>query len=190
MPILPTRRRFLTGLSLAGSGLVRMPLALGAEERLETTTVRLPRKLGVCIASLGVVEVLLRAEGFTDIRYIDEPVVAVEPVAQGKVDFDMNYASNFVMGIDAGLPIALLSGVHVGCFELFVQNGIRTVADLKGKTVGIQALGSSPHVLVVLRIARSARFVATGCLRTNARLPASMQQKYCDQGWSIELSFA
>jgi NitT/TauT family transport system substrate-binding protein len=131
-------------------GLVRPPLALGGEERLETTSVRLPRTAGVCLAPLDVVEALLRAEGFTDIRYVDAPPGATQPLAYGKVDFEQNYASNFVKGIDAGEPITLLSGVHVGCFELFAGNSIRTIADLKGKSVGIQALGANPHVLVTL----------------------------------------
>jgi NitT/TauT family transport system substrate-binding protein len=99
---------------------------------------------------VDVVEALLRAEGFADIRYVDAPPGATQPLAYGKVDFEQNYASNFVKGIDAGEPITLLSGVHVGCFELFAGNGIRTVGDLKGKTVGIQALGTNPHVLVSL----------------------------------------
>src|SRR5437867_5455473 len=34
------------------------------------------------------------------------------------------------------------------------------------------------------KIARSARLVAIGCLRTNSRLPVAMQQKYCDHGRS------
>jgi NitT/TauT family transport system substrate-binding protein len=62
----------------------------------------------------------------------------------------MNYASNFVKAIDAGKPIALLSGLHVGCLELFAGDSVRTFADLKGKCVGIQALGSTPHVLLTL----------------------------------------
>jgi NitT/TauT family transport system substrate-binding protein len=151
MPTLPTRRLVLSALSLVGAaGLLGIPPALGAEERLETTTVRLPRTPGVCLAPEYVVEPLLRAEGFTDIRYVDQPTTATKGVARGEVDFEQNYASNFIQGIDAGQPIALLSGVMVGCFELFVQNSIRTIADLRGKTVGIQALGSNPHVLVTL----------------------------------------
>jgi NitT/TauT family transport system substrate-binding protein len=147
----PSRRGLLAALSLAGAAdLLRLAPALGAEERLETTSVRLPRTAGVCLAPLDVVEALLRAEGFTDIRYVDAPPGATQPLAYGKVDFEQNYASNFVKGIDAGEPITLLSGVHVGCFELFAGNGIRTVGDLKGKTVGIQALGTNPHVLVTL----------------------------------------
>jgi hypothetical protein len=34
-----------------------------------------------------------------------------------------------------------LAGVHVGRFELFVSEGIRGVADLDGKKVGISAVG-------------------------------------------------
>ena len=34
-------------------------------------------------------------------------------------------------------------------------------------------------------MARRTRLVATGCVRTNSLLPHIMQQKYCDQGWSV-----
>jgi NitT/TauT family transport system substrate-binding protein len=154
MQITQSRRQFLATLSLFGAaGLLGMPPVLGAEERLETTSVRLPRIPGVCIAPEYIVEPLLRAEGFTDIRYVDQPATTTEPVAHGKVDFDVNYASNFVKGIDAGEPIVLLAGVMVGCFELFVGNSIRTVADLKGRSVGIQGLGSNPHILLTLMAA-------------------------------------
>jgi NitT/TauT family transport system substrate-binding protein len=68
MSTMQSRRRFLTTLSLAGAGLVHAPPVLDAEERLETTSVRLPRTAGVCLAPLDIVEELLRAEGFTDIR--------------------------------------------------------------------------------------------------------------------------
>ena len=47
-------------------------------------------------------------------------------------------------------PIALLAGVHVGYFELFGNDSIRGIADLNGKSVGVQALGSTPHVLLTL----------------------------------------
>src|SRR5262249_45370727 len=35
-----------------------------------------------------------------------------------------------------------------GCFELFANDRIRTIADLKGKIVGVQDLGASPHVFI------------------------------------------
>ena len=46
--------------------------------------------------------------------------------------------------------MTLLAGVMVGCFELFAREGIASIAELKGKSVGIQALGSNPHLLVSL----------------------------------------
>jgi NitT/TauT family transport system substrate-binding protein len=149
MLMMQTRRRFLTTLSLAGTaGFRRASPTRATEAALETTTVRLGRAPGLCASPQQLAEELLRAEGFTDIRYIEEPPGATEFVAHGKVDFDTNYASNFVRAIDAGEAITLLGGVHVGCFELFGNEGIRSITDLKGKSVGVQALGSNNHVLL------------------------------------------
>ena len=41
-----------------------------------------------------------------------------------------------------------LAGVHLGCFELFAQEPIRTVTDLKGKRVGIEGPGGADHLYV------------------------------------------
>ena len=154
MSITQTRRRFVTTLSMAGAtGLVGVPRARAAEGTLETTTVRLGKSPAICIAPLYVAEELLRAEGFTDVRYVEGPPGATEALAHGKVDFDPNYASNFVRAIDAGQPITLLAGVMVGCFELFGNEGIRSITDLKGRSVGVQAVGSNPHALVTLMAA-------------------------------------
>jgi NitT/TauT family transport system substrate-binding protein len=43
------------------------------------------------------------------------------------------------------LPITVLTGVHTGCFELFAHEPIGTISDLKGKKVGISALGGAKH---------------------------------------------
>jgi NitT/TauT family transport system substrate-binding protein len=150
MTIPQTRRRFLAGLSLAGTArLLRAP-AIAAEERLETTSVRFMRTPPICHAPQFVIEELLRAEGFTDIRYVEGASTAeINPaVASGAVDFNTHFAPQWVSVIDGGGPVTVLSGVHVGCFELFGKEGIRSIADLKGKTVGVAALGSSDHLFV------------------------------------------
>jgi NitT/TauT family transport system substrate-binding protein len=64
------------------------------------------------------------------------------------VDFNTHFAPQWVSVIDGGGPVTVLSGVHVGCFELFGKESIRSIADLKGKTVGVAALGSSDHLFV------------------------------------------
>jgi NitT/TauT family transport system substrate-binding protein len=43
--------------------------------------------------------------------------------------------------------------VHVGCFELFGHEGVRSIADLKGRSVGVQAIGSSQHVYLAMMLA-------------------------------------
>ena len=151
MTLTQTRRRFLKMLSLAGAaGFVSPMGAMAAEEPLETTTVRI-LKPALCVSALYVAEQLLRAEGFTDIRYIDRPNFEdLGQLARGEGDFGPLYASDGVQAIDAGERITVLAGAMVGCYELFANNSVRTVADLKGKTVGIQALGSTPRDLVAL----------------------------------------
>ena len=155
MALIQTRRGFLGGIAATGAaGLIRAPRAEAAEGALETTAVRILKTPAICIAPLYVAEELLRAEGFTDIRYVEAPPGAIEPLARGKVDFGLNYASNLVRALDAGEPITLLSGVMVGCFELFANEGTRTITDLKGKSVGVQAMGSNNHALVTLMAAQ------------------------------------
>jgi NitT/TauT family transport system substrate-binding protein len=150
MPTMQTRRRFLTTVSLAGTvGALRAPPAFAAEGPLETTTVRIANRHSLCNAPQHVAEELLRAEGFTEIRYIETAAAATAgTIAGGKVDFSMAHASYWVPAIDAGEPVVLLAGVHVGCFELFARDGIHGVADLKGKSVGVEALGTSTHVFL------------------------------------------
>ena len=79
MTMLQTRRRFLTTLSLAGAaGFLGAPRALAAEGALETTTVRFTRSPRSALRRNTSREELLRAEGFTDIRYVDTPAGGVE----------------------------------------------------------------------------------------------------------------
>jgi len=153
MPIMQSRRRFLTTLSLAGAaGLLRAPAALAVEGSLETTTVRISKDLAVCEAPLGVAAELLGAEGFVDIRYVDTSADDLSAaIAQRKVDFALDFPVLFAPGIDAGNPVTVLAGVHVGCFELFAGNDVRTIANLKGKTVGFEI---APAALLRLMVAQ------------------------------------
>ena len=151
MPMMQTRRRFLTNLSVAGAaGLVRAPRVLAAEGALETTTVRLPKSEGICVAPQYVVEELLRAEGFTDIRYVPLPAGSNTPdgIERGTIDFGLNFATVQVSGIDRGVAMKTLAGVHVGCFELFVNEDVHSLIELRGRSVGVEALGSPGHLFL------------------------------------------
>ena len=156
MPIIQTRRRFLTTMSLAGAaGLLHMPPAPAVEEALETPTVRL-QKVGLCVAPVYIADDSLRAEGFTDVRYVDTSVLGASGLlASGRVDFATLYASQFVRAFDAGEPLTPLAGVMVSCFELFAKASFGSIAELKGKSIGVQGARSPAQELVTLMGPRS-----------------------------------
>jgi NitT/TauT family transport system substrate-binding protein len=140
MPMLRTRRCFLATLALAGAaGVLRAPGVLAAEGPLETTSVRLVNDRSICIAPEYVADELLRAEGFTDIRYVEAPgSLQYDAFLRGELDF-INFLGASIPIIEAGAPIVVLAGINIGCFELFAMEGVRHIADLKGKTIGLRA---------------------------------------------------
>jgi NitT/TauT family transport system substrate-binding protein len=145
MHILRSRRDFLAGLSAAGAaGVLGTKAPLADEGPPEVTTIRLPRYPAICPAPIYIAEDLLRAEGFTEIRYI--PTMDFDVVVHGEADLSTDTPTWLVSKLDAGAPITALAGVHSGCYELFAHDPIRTLRDLKGKRVGIWALGSGSHL--------------------------------------------
>jgi NitT/TauT family transport system substrate-binding protein len=156
MPMTQSRRSFLTGASLAGTaGLLRIPRSFAAEGPPETASVRLIRTPGICIAPQYVAEDLLRAEGFTEIRYIamQSGLKQEEAIGNGEVDFSLDFVAPLLLPMDAGAPITVLAGVHVGCFELFGNEGVGSILDLKGRSVGVEGIGSSPYVFLAVMAA-------------------------------------
>jgi len=105
------RRDFINGIATAaGSSLLRPVSISAAEGAPETTSVTLAKTPALCTAPQFIAEELLRAEGFTEIRYVETigPDVP-SAVGAGKVDFSMAYASQFVAAIDADEPVTLLA---------------------------------------------------------------------------------
>jgi NitT/TauT family transport system substrate-binding protein len=93
MHIMPSRRDFLTALAAAGAaGVLGARRSLADEAPPETTTIRLGRLSSLCLAPEYAAEELLRAEGFTDIRYVPAGagIAAAEKIARGEVDFSLH----------------------------------------------------------------------------------------------------
>ena len=105
MPITQTRRRFVAALSLAGAGgLIRPSPAARAEGTLETTTLRLTRTPALCIAPQYIAEELLRAEGFSDLRYVNtaSATESANAIGNDKADLSFDFVSAAIIAIDAG----------------------------------------------------------------------------------------
>jgi NitT/TauT family transport system substrate-binding protein len=61
----------------------------------------------------------------------------------GKVDAaQANFA--WFKPIEQGMNIKLVAGIHTGCIKAVTpsDSGIKTIADLKGKTIGVDAIGA------------------------------------------------
>jgi NitT/TauT family transport system substrate-binding protein len=153
MHTMQSRRDFLASASLAAAGVLRARESFAEEGPPETTTIRLGYWPGyACLTPHSIAEDLLRAEGFTDVRFV--PPSDVNSVARGTFDFDLDSAPWVISHLDAGEPVTALAGVHSGRYELFVHEPIRTIADLRGKRVGVDFLGSSPHLYLSVMLAQ------------------------------------
>jgi NitT/TauT family transport system substrate-binding protein len=146
-----SRRELLSGLTLAAGLLGLQPMPVAAEPPPETTKLMLGQVPAICIAPYYVAEALLQGEGFTDIQYLKKASgdEAYKALAAGELDFSPYQAGDAVLGLDAGNPFLLLAGLHVGCYELFGTDQVRTIRDLKGKTVAVpQQLGSNQYTVL------------------------------------------
>jgi NitT/TauT family transport system substrate-binding protein len=157
-----SRRHFLQGMAglglsagglalLVGCGGGSFPLAPAVgEPPPETTRLTLSQSGSTCQAPRWVAEELLRGEGFTDLQYLPFEAVGTgnQALASGALDIGADFAPMLITHLDAGDPITILGGMHVGCFELFGTDQVRGIRDLKGKTVAVRDLRSPPHVFL------------------------------------------
>jgi NitT/TauT family transport system substrate-binding protein len=155
------RRQFLNiSLSMAAASLAGAAALTGARRSLaeeappETTSVRLQKQEATCVAPIEILDDLLRDEGFGDVQYVysgDADIIA-EQLARGDMDFGLDFAAVIILSVDAGVPSVMLAGVHPACYQLFAGESIRSVVDLKGKTVGVASTGSGSGDYVMLNI--------------------------------------
>ncbi|MBI2467489.1 MAG: ABC transporter substrate-binding protein [Candidatus Rokubacteria bacterium] len=149
------RREFLGGLGAAGLVGLRGGTA-AAEPPPETPRIRLYKFPGLCLAPQYVAEELLRAEGFTDVQYLQFPeggVGVYERLGAGDVDITQWFVAPSIVEIDRGLPIVLVAGVHIGCFELFGTDRVRAIRDLKGKTIAVPWRGPGQETFIATMLA-------------------------------------
>jgi NitT/TauT family transport system substrate-binding protein len=145
-----SRRRFLVNTCALGvASLLSVADLAAAEPPPETTRIRLVDLPAICFAPQYLAEELLRLEGFTEVTYVEMttgyPAAMVEA---GDADLTQDAAAAVVYGLDSAKSLVVVGGIHVGCYELFGNERVRSIRDLKDKTIAIPGVGSGEHVLI------------------------------------------
>jgi NitT/TauT family transport system substrate-binding protein len=142
------RRALLRALSagVVGSVIGARP-GFAAEPPPETTRIRLNRYPFdvACVAPMWVAEELLRAEGFKTVEY---PSITGDPdlLVAGKIDVMFLDAPGLILAVDEGQALVGLGGMHGGCYELFGSPQVRSVLELRGRTVAASTRGRHAFV--------------------------------------------
>jgi NitT/TauT family transport system substrate-binding protein len=150
-----SRREVLRGVSAAaGAGLLGLgarPAA--AEPPPETRSIRLlhdPEIPILCYAPQYLAEEFLRLEGFTDVRYagFEGAISEGQALSANTIDITAGLGSDYIATIDAGAPITVLSGLHAGCVEMFANDRVSDLRDLKGKRIVVTGEGGPEHIFI------------------------------------------
>jgi len=141
-----SRRKFLAKTSALGAAsLLGFARPAAAEPPPEITRIRFARVPVICFAPQFVAEALLHLEGFSEVEYVD--VENDIPTTLAKTaDLAMFGGPSMLPAIDKGFPISALAGLHEGCWELFAHEPVKTLRDLRGRTVAIGAIEGVDHV--------------------------------------------
>jgi len=125
-----------------------------AESAPETKRIRLTDEPIACLAPQFLAEEFLRQEGFSDVQYVKVgDGIPLTFVAAGKVDLVLEAPGSILTRVEAGDPLTILAGLHVGCWELFGTERVQTIRDLHGKRVAVLALGAANHVFLSAMLA-------------------------------------
>ena len=152
-----SRRRFLANASaLSAASVFGLPHPAEAEPAPEVRRIRLLRAPPiVCLAPEFLAEELLYLEGFSEVEHVDPGAVeqSINFLGEGRADMAMWDVPSLLPSLDAGNPIVVLAGMHPGCWELFGNDRVRAIRDLKGKTIAIYVYMDIDHVLLASMLA-------------------------------------
>jgi len=145
-----TRRGFLANTAGIGSvSFLGLPSTATAEPPPETRRLRFVKAPAICLAPLYLAEELLRDEGFSEIKYVAiEQNKDPELLAANLADLSACAPPNLLPYLDAGMPLVAIAALHGGCYELFVNERVRSIRELKGKRVAVSAMDALEYYYV------------------------------------------
>ncbi|MDR1612062.1 MAG: ABC transporter substrate-binding protein [Planctomycetota bacterium] len=116
------------------------------------------------------------------------PGTTFEAIAAGRIDASFGLLATLIQPLSNGLPIKITTGLHTGCDKLLTppDSDIKTLADFKGKRIGVPSLTSSPIMFAKRALATAGLKVGGQGLDvdfivfTNAELPLALEKGAVD----------
>lgn len=156
----------------------------------EEYVVKIGYSTGLCHAPIHIAieNGYFEEEGLKFEAITVESAVISEAVGTGQVDAGFGLVGKFVQPLENGLPMKLTAGIHTGCTKLVVPNDsdIQTVADLKGKKIGVASLADSPCLTAKRSLAKAGVGVTAENMEvefvvySNTDLPMALQNGAID----------
>lgn len=140
--------------AVAALGVAALALATGCGQEKAAEgpiPIKVAYSPSVCNASIFVAY----EKGFFEEEGLAPEMVQVDAahisdaVGAGQVDVFQGLASKLVQPLDNGLPAKVVVGIHTGCVRLLVpgDSPINTIADLKGKKIGVPGLADAATIV-------------------------------------------
>jgi len=110
----------------------------------------------ICYAPLyaAVDKGFFKDEGLDPVVQATDFQGTINGLATGKFDVALGLFDKFLKPIQSGMDIKFTAGLHSGCIQVVAgqNSGIKTLQDLKGKRVGIDAIGSGSMNFLVIAL--------------------------------------
>jgi NitT/TauT family transport system substrate-binding protein len=118
----------------------------------------------------------------------------VDGAASGHIDAGYGLFGKFAAPLENGLPIQFTAGIHTGCIKLVTtgDSPINSVADLRGKKIGVSSLTDSPAIIAKRALAAENIGVTADNMEaefvvfSNSDLPIALQNGAIDAYASMD----
>lgn len=115
-----------------------------------------------------------------------DPSVPSKLVAAGRVDMAISYQPNFIIDVEAGLPLVwtgTLLATPLNTLSVLDNGKIETLADLKGKTVGVAVSGSDEKIISKMLQSEGIKFSDVTIVNVGWALSTSLASGRVDAIW-------
>jgi NitT/TauT family transport system substrate-binding protein len=154
------------------------------------TNIRVSYATALCHAPLHIaIEKGYFAEEGLNVEAIPmDTAQMLDGAASGHIDAGYGLFGKFAAPLENGLPILFTAGIHTGCIKLVTtgDSAINSVADLRGKKIGVSLLADSPAIITKRALAAEGIGVTADnsevefVIFSNADLPIALQNGAID----------